>query len=75
MPDAKRPPRIVPSPFYDDGAGYRAPGRCPLCTERLDKGTVVYWQLPTDPAGLRRCVHALCVHEYGLFRLAMKPML
>jgi hypothetical protein len=69
------PPRVVPSPFHDDGAGHRTPGRCPLCSERLNHGTVIYWQMPTDPPGLRRCVHALCVQEYGLFKRAMRPLL
>lgn len=75
MPNAKRPPRIVPSPMVYEGGGFPRPGLCPLCGQPLTLRPAIYWPLPTDPPGVRRVVHELCVHEYGLFKRATRPML
>lgn len=74
MPNAKRPPRIVPSPMVYEGGGDPKPGLCPLCGETLTLRPAIYWHLPTDPDGVRRAVHALCAHEYGRFERVLRPM-
>jgi hypothetical protein len=75
MSKREAPSKIVPSPMVYEGVGYPKPGLCPLCGDALILRPAVYWPMPTDPPGLRRVIHALCVQEYGLFKQAMKPML
>jgi hypothetical protein len=71
MSHREAPPRIVPPVVVDDGAGYRRPAKCPLCNCGLEQGAIIYWSLPSDPDGLRRCVHAFCAHEYAKFMRAV----
>jgi hypothetical protein len=74
MPNAKRPLRIVPAPVVTDRAGNRHLARCPLCRETLAGRPVAWTHLDRDPKGLRRCVHALCAHEYRTFVRAARPL-
>lgn len=67
MADAKRTLRIVPPPAVEDGGGYRRPAKCPMCGDLLAGLPVLWAHMETDPADLRRCVHARCLHDMQKF--------
>lgn len=71
MSDAERTPGIVLPPRVDDGNGYSRVAKCCLCNRPLLEGTIMWYSLPSDPDGLRRCVHAFCAHEYSKFLRAV----
>jgi hypothetical protein len=73
MPNAKRPLRIVAPIVKDDGSGYYAQSGCALCGGSLSHRAVIWYWVQGDPADLRRCVHAICAHDFSKLVRAMAP--
>jgi hypothetical protein len=71
MPDAERPPGIVPRVFAEDGGGYYRTAKCCLCGERIARPNLCYGRLAGDPPGLSRPLHGRCKREFELFSRAL----
>ena len=71
MPNAERALRIVPSPVLKESDGTVRQTKCPLCEGLLGGLPTVWAHLPTDPADLRRSVHARCFHDLRKFLAAL----
>lgn len=71
MSNAKRPPRIVPRVFAEDGGGYARPAKCVHCGNVIARATLAWGRLANDPPSMSRPVHERCLREYQQFVLAL----
>lgn len=71
MPNAKRPLRIVPRWYCEDGGGYSRPAKCAHCKAVIAKNDLVWGSAIGDPPGLKRPLHMRCEREYRLFAISL----